>query len=64
MDTEIFLINNAGNGQRIKRIHEHIENLLTVLIVAFLLKIIEIGHDTRFVIASQQDDIFGCSDFH
>lgn len=45
MDTEVLLVDNTGDGQGVECIHEHLEQLLSVFLVALLFKVIELGHD-------------------
>lgn len=59
MDTEVLLIYDAADGQGIESVHEHLEELLSVFLVAFLLEVVQLGHYSRLMIASEHDYVLG-----
>lgn len=64
MDAKILLIHDAGQGKGVKCVHEEIKNFLAVFLVALEFEVVELWHDSWFVVASEHDDVLRGGDFH
>lgn len=64
MYAKILFINNTSDWQSIERVHEHFEDLLSVLFAAFLFEVVQLCHDSWLVISPQHDHGFGWGYFH